>query len=31
VKRWLRVNVTGTFTNLTLAVMAVKNRAEVLF
>jgi hypothetical protein len=31
VKRWLRVNVTGTFTELDFAVMVRKNLAEVLF
>lgn len=31
VKRWLRVNVSGAFTDLDLAVAVVKNRAEVLF
>lgn len=31
VKRWLRVNVTDTFTDLDFAVMVVKNRSEVLF
>lgn len=31
VKRWLRVNVTGTFTALDLAVLAVKNDVSVVF
>lgn len=31
VKRWLRVNVTGTFSSFTFAVMAVKNATAVAF
>lgn len=31
VKRWLRVTVTGTFTSVDFAVVAVKNTVEVLF
>lgn len=31
VKRWLRVNVTGTFTNLAFAVAVAKNESSILF
>lgn len=31
IKRWLRVNVTGTFSSFTFAVMAVKNATAVSF